>query len=73
MYEIHNIFFYAVNTYYSTLRYSWNTAKVGVKHQSINQSINHIIQFIFCNIASVDTEMCCSKGKCGCQYFILLT
>ena len=23
-------------------------------------------------IASVDTEMCCPKGKCGCQYLILL-
>ena len=22
---------------------------------------------------SVDTEMCCPKGKCGCQYYILLT
>ena len=22
---------------------------------------------------SVDTEMCCPKGKCGCQYFIILT
>ena len=22
---------------------------------------------------SVDTEMYCPKGKCGCQYFILLT
>ena len=22
---------------------------------------------------SVDTEMCCPKGKCGCQYIILLT
>ena len=22
---------------------------------------------------SVDTEMCCPKSKCGCQYFILLT
>jgi len=21
---------------------------------------------------SVDTEMCCPKGKCRCQYFILL-
>jgi hypothetical protein len=21
----------------------------------------------------VDTEMCCPKGKCGCQYSILLT
>jgi hypothetical protein len=25
------------------------------------------------NITSVDTEMCFPKGKCGCQYFILLT
>ena len=24
-------------------------------------------------ITSVDTETCCPKGKCGCQYFILLT
>ena len=22
-----------------------------------------------CLRASVDTEMCCPKGKCGCQYF----
>ena len=28
--------------------------------------------FIYYN-TSVDTEMCCPKGKCGCQYFILLT
>ena len=29
---------------------------------------------IYSNIlTSVDTEMCCPKGKCGCQYFILLT
>ena len=28
---------------------------------------------IFTNSTSVDTEMCCPKGKCGCQYFILLT
>ena len=27
----------------------------------------------FFYITSVDTEMCCPKGKCGCQYFILLT
>ena len=24
-------------------------------------------------LTSVDTEMCCPKGKCGYQYFILLT
>ena len=28
---------------------------------------------IFCKKTSVDTEMCFPKGKCGCQYFILLT
>jgi hypothetical protein len=28
---------------------------------------------LFIVITSVDTEMCCPKGKCGCQYFILLT
>ena len=22
-----------------------------------------------CTVTSVDTEMCCPKGKCGCQYF----
>ena len=27
----------------------------------------------WCLRTSVDTEMCCPKGKCGCQYFILLT
>jgi hypothetical protein len=25
------------------------------------------------NFKSVDTEMWCPKGRCGCQYFILLT
>jgi hypothetical protein len=28
---------------------------------------------VFNNTTSVDTEMCYPKGKCGCQYFILLT
>ena len=28
-------------------RYSWNTAKVGVKHQSINQSINTVVSSLF--------------------------
>ena len=26
---------------------------------------------IFSNNTSVDTELYCPKGKCGCQYFIL--
>jgi hypothetical protein len=29
--------------------------------------------WFLCTFTSVDTEMCCPKGKCGCQYFILLT
>ena len=29
--------------------------------------------FFFFNFTSVDTELYCPKGKCGCQYFILLT
>ena len=28
-----------------------------------------IIRFLY--YTSVDTEMCCPKGKCGCQYFII--
>ena len=28
---------------------------------------------LFLNTTSVDTEMCSPKGKCGCQYCILLT
>ena len=28
---------------------------------------------LFTIYTSVDTEMCCPKGKWGCQYFILLT
>jgi hypothetical protein len=28
---------------------------------------------VFFYFISVDTEMCCPKDKCGCQYFILLT
>jgi hypothetical protein len=28
---------------------------------------------LFLYITSVDIEMCCPKGKCGCQYYILLT
>ena len=32
-----------------------------------------ILSNVFYKKTSVDTEMCCPKGKCGCQYFILLT
>jgi hypothetical protein len=30
------------------------------------------LYLLFFKVTSVDTEMCCPKGKCGCQYFILL-
>ena len=33
---------------------------------------NHSFNLYYLD-TSVDTEMCCPKGKCGCQYFILLT
>ena len=33
---------------------------------------HHYLNF-FSYPTSVDTEMCCPKGECGCQYFILLT
>ena len=32
-----------------------------------------IYVFFFLFGTSVDIEMCCPKGKCGCQYFMLLT
>ena len=25
-----------------------------------------------CTVTSVDTEMCCPKGKCGCQFFFFI-
>ena len=35
--------------------------------------IKTFLIIFFFKYTSVDTEMCCPKGKCGCQYFILLT
>jgi hypothetical protein len=36
--------------------------------------IAHLVSWncFFLQQTSVDTEMCCPKGKCGCQHFILL-
>jgi hypothetical protein len=42
-----------------------------INKQNINPACACHIYLI--NSTSVDTEMCCPKGKCGCQYFILLT
>ena len=41
----------------------------------INSNIHGEMFKIFFSFydTSVDTEMCCPKGKCGCQYFISLT
>ena len=37
----------------------------------VSFSLSVVVLFFY--VTSVDTEMCCPKGKCGCQYFILLT
>jgi hypothetical protein len=44
--------------------------------RSLSRRISWVVGILFiihkcCLRASVDTEMCCSKGKCGCQYFIV--
>jgi hypothetical protein len=35
--------------------------------------VQYLLMIYIFLVTSVDTEMCCPKGKCGCQYFILLT
>jgi len=42
---------------------------VGTKIQSF---VAVTMRILFLISTSVDTEMCCPKGKCGCQYFIWL-
>ena len=54
---------------------SWatnNIYTINVYWPSIKKMPLHLM-FFFSNTTSVDTEMCCPIGKCGCQYFILLT
>ena len=38
-----------------------------------NKSYKRELSLLIICLTSVDTEMCCPKGKCGCQYFIFLT
>ena len=45
---------------------------ITVKTLFIQIFVHLFIQvFFITSQTSVDTEMCCPKGKCGCQYFIL--
>ena len=41
--------------------------------KTISQTLRCVFIIFFYVYTSVDTEMCCPKGKCGCHYFILLT
>jgi hypothetical protein len=43
-----------------------------LKLKSALKILSVLLKFIL-NNTSVDTEMCCPKGKCGCQYLILNT
>ena len=45
----------------------------GVSTKIAPMASTNIAFYIYYLLTSVDREMCCSKGKCGCQYFILLT
>jgi hypothetical protein len=49
---------------------TFNNISVFLYYVRFQKNIKH---FFFYISTSVDTEMCCPKGKCGCQYFILLT
>ena len=59
-------------------QYNWNVVDSGIKHYNPNPPpptwLYKLIPIpIYYDNTSVDTEMCCPKSKCGCQYFILLT
>jgi hypothetical protein len=61
---------------YSTQQYSWNTAKVGLKHQPINQSINPCIHFaiIILGIYVIVTNLSVLSLKFNyeiCRFYIL--
>ena len=51
-------------------QYTHHSANGGIMTSSEKNVKFNILIHTF---TSVDTEMCCPKGKCGCQYFILLT
>ena len=46
-----------------------NIGNCAKKHEQLPKLVMEYINLYL----SVDTEMCCPKGKCECQYFILLS
>ena len=63
------------NHYILTFRPSITYFIIAITFFKIQQSERNFFFYkgLFFYVTSVDTEMCCPKGKCGCQYFILLT
>jgi hypothetical protein len=53
-------------------QYQNNNLLAQRQHKHPNDKKSDIVKLLN-TYTSVDTEMCCPKGKCGCQYFILLT
>ena len=59
------VFVFCLRLVYPVLPVSWDCPFL--------ISLSGISNLYLYMYTSVDTEMCCPKGKCGCQYFILLT
>jgi hypothetical protein len=59
---------------YNTTQYVLDTTIYKRKDEDKQKkTVCVVIYYIYIySVTSVDTEMCCPKGKCGCQYFILL-
>ena len=55
------------------IRMSLLSCIVHIYEVTVIMIFDHNILGFFLYSTSVDTEMCCPKGKCGCQYYILLT
>jgi hypothetical protein len=72
-----NIILFICNNFHFKIppRYNWSIVESGVKERfvTVQAQWSASIVFLYIYNTSVDTEMCCPKGKCACQYFILLT
>ena len=53
-------------------QYQNNNLLAQRQHKHRNDKKSDIVKLLN-TYTCVDTEMCCPKGNCGCQYFILLT